>query len=58
MNEHDGFDEKLQEIKMAIQGLSIEVESWRIHTSGTGEFVLDALRELHIAVNKLQTALK
>lgn len=58
MNEQEGFSQRLEELKMAIKGLSIEVEGWRQHTGSTGDFILAALRELHVSVNKLQAAIK
>jgi hypothetical protein len=49
---------KLEEICNSIKGLSIEVEMWRVHTSGNGGFFLKALKDLLVAVNQLKEAVK
>lgn len=57
MSEQD-IRAKLEEICNSLKGLSLEVEAWRVHTSGNGEFFLSALRDLLTAVNKLKEAMK
>ena len=57
MSEQD-IRAKLEEICVSIKGLSLEVEGWRQHTSGNGEFFLGALKDLLAAVNKLKEAVK
>lgn len=58
MNDAADFKAKLIEIEAAIRGLSLEVEGWRIHTDSTGTFILDALRDVLVAVKNLRETLQ
>jgi CDP-diacylglycerol pyrophosphatase len=45
--------EKLQEVKNAIKGLSMEVEGLRVSNDSSADFVLCALKDLLITVNRM-----
>lgn len=49
---------KLNEIQHTVQGLSREVELWRVHTSTTGDFILREIEELLNSVKALKTKLQ
>jgi hypothetical protein len=41
-----------------VNGLSIEVEAWRVHTSSTGDFLLREVEQLIIVVNELKAKIQ
>jgi hypothetical protein len=41
------------EVRESIEGLRLEIELWRRHTSSTGGFLLDELRMVTAALNAL-----
>jgi hypothetical protein len=45
--------QRLQEVKNAIRGLSMEVEGLRVSNDSTADFVLCALKDLLITVNRM-----
>jgi hypothetical protein len=45
--------ERLQEVKNAIKGLSMEVEGLRVSNDSTADFVLCSLKDLIAAVNRM-----
>lgn len=49
---------KLTDIHLTVQGLSREVELWRVHTASTGDFILREIEELLNSVKALKTKLQ
>lgn len=58
MNDSTELKAQMVELEAAIRGLSLEVEGWRIHTDSTGTFILDALRDVLVAVKNLRETLQ
>lgn len=53
MSEQDDLIGKLQEVRNAIKGLSLEIEGLRMNNNSTGEFILVALKDLLVSVNRM-----
>ncbi len=54
MNDQDRrLHTRIVEVRESIEGLRLEIELWRRHTSSTGGFLLDELRMVTAALNAL-----
>lgn len=53
MSEHDDLVGKLQEVRNSIKGLSLEIEGLRLNNNSTGDFILVALKDLLLSVNRM-----
>lgn len=53
MSEHDDLVGKLQEVRNSIKGLSLEIEGLRLNNNSTGDFILVALKDLLVSVNRM-----
>lgn len=53
MSEHEDLIEKLQEVRNCIKGLSLEVEGLRLNNNSNSDFILVALKDLLISVNRM-----
>jgi hypothetical protein len=53
LSEHDDLVGKLQEVRNSIKGLSLEIEGLRLNNNSTGDFILVALKDLLVSVNRM-----